>query len=125
MPPPAKLRFSDTTASVLLDAIRGIAATLVLLEHWRNAFFVDLPQVPSHRMLLAGVYLLCAAGHQAVIIFFVLSGYLISGSILRAFRRNEWTWKQYLTHRLVRLWIVLLPALVLGACWDHLGLYSQ
>jgi peptidoglycan/LPS O-acetylase OafA/YrhL len=125
MPAPAKLRFSDTTASVLLDAIRGIAATLVLLEHWRNAFFVDLPQVPSHRMLLSGVYLLCAAGHQAVIIFFVLSGYLISGSVLRAFQRNEWSWKQYLTHRLVRLWIVLLPALVLGACWDHLGLHSQ
>ena len=35
--------------------------------------------VPSHRMVLSGLYLLCAAGHQAVIIFFVLSGYLISG----------------------------------------------
>lgn len=125
MPPQARLRFSDTTASVLLDAIRGIAATLVLLEHWRNAFFVDLLQVRNHRLLLGPVYLLCAAGHQAVIIFFVLSGYLISGSILRAFERNEWRWTQYLTHRLVRLWIVLLPALLLGALWDHLGLHSQ
>ncbi len=122
---PAKLRFSDTTASVLLDAIRGVAAILVLLEHWRNAFFVDLPQVPSHRTLLSPVYLLCAAGHQAVVIFFVLSGYLISGSVLRAFDRHEWSWRQYLAHRLVRLWIVLLPALILGACWDRLGLHSQ
>jgi peptidoglycan/LPS O-acetylase OafA/YrhL len=125
MPSPAKLRFSDTTASVLLDSIRGVAAILVLLEHWRNAFFVDLPQLPSHRTLLTPAYLLCAAGHQAVIIFFVLSGYLISGSVLRAFDRHEWSWKQYLTHRLVRLWIVLLPALILGACWDHLGIHSQ
>ena len=86
---------------------------------------VDLPQVPSHRTLLSAVYLLCAAGHQAVIIFFVLSGYLISGSVLKAFQRKEWSWAQYLTHRLVRLWIVLLPALLLGAGWDYLGLHSQ
>jgi peptidoglycan/LPS O-acetylase OafA/YrhL len=123
--PPSKLRFSDTTASVLLDAIRGVAAILVLLEHWRNAFFVDLPHVTAHRTLLSGLYLLCAAGHQAVIIFFVLSGYLISGSVFRSFKRQDWSWTQYLTHRLVRLWIVLLPALLLGALWDHLGLHSQ
>jgi peptidoglycan/LPS O-acetylase OafA/YrhL len=122
---PKKPRFTDTTASVLLDAVRGIAAILVLLEHWRNALFVDFPQIHAHRVLMTAVYLLCAAGHQAVVIFFVLSGYLISGSVLRAFKRNEWSWAQYLTHRLVRLWIVLLPALVFGACWDQLGIHSH
>jgi peptidoglycan/LPS O-acetylase OafA/YrhL len=117
------LRFSDTTASVLLDAIRGVAATLVLLGHWRLSFFIDFTQVQSHRALLHPLYILSGAGHQAVVLFFVLSGYFIGGSVLRSFQRNDWSWAQYSTHRLVRLWIVLLPALILGACWDHLGIY--
>ena len=117
------LRFSETSASASLDALRGIAALLVLLDHWRNALFVDFQQIHDHRMLLAPIYLLCAVGHQAVVIFFVLSGFLISGSIIRAFKSGLWHWPRYLTQRLVRLWIVLLPALVLGALWDNLGIY--
>ena len=50
-------------------------------------------------------------GHQAVIIFFALSGYLVGGSVINAIRRSEWSWVRYLTQRLVRLWLVLLPAL--------------
>jgi peptidoglycan/LPS O-acetylase OafA/YrhL len=119
------LRFSETTASVLLDAIRGVAAVLVLLSHWRLAFFIDFTQVQSDRALLYPLYILCGAGRQAVVLFFVLSGYFISGSVLRSFQRNDWSWAQYSAHRLVRLWIVLLPALILGACWDHLGIYLQ
>jgi peptidoglycan/LPS O-acetylase OafA/YrhL len=52
----------------------------------------------------------------------VLSGYLISGSIFRMVERNTWNWKLYLTHRLVRLWIVLVPALLLGAALDLSGI---
>ena len=122
---PKNVRFSDSTGSVLLDAIRGVAAFLVLLEHWRNAYFVDFSQIQSHRTLLSVVYTVCAAGHQAVIVFFVLSGYLISGSVIRALGRNTWSWRQYLIHRLVRLWIVLLPALILGGMWDLLGIRSH
>jgi peptidoglycan/LPS O-acetylase OafA/YrhL len=117
------LRFSESSASVLLDAIRGVAAALVLLSHWRLAFFVDFTQVQSHRALLYPLYILSGAGHQAVVLFFVLSGYFIGGSVLRSFRRTDWSWAQYSAHRLVRLWIVLLPALILGACWDHMGIY--
>jgi peptidoglycan/LPS O-acetylase OafA/YrhL len=115
-------RFSDTTASVLLDAIRGLAAFLVLLEHWRNAFFVDFQSVVRNRALLGSLYVLSGAGHQAVIIFFVLSGFLISGTVLRAVKRHDWSWSRYAVHRLVRLWVVLIPALCLGALWDNLGI---
>jgi peptidoglycan/LPS O-acetylase OafA/YrhL len=57
------------------------------------------------------------------VIFFVLSGYLISGSIFRMMRHGGWSWRLYLTHRLVRLWIVLVPALLLGAALDFAGLH--
>ena len=95
----------------------------MLLEHWRNAFFVDFPSIGSHRPFLGPLYVLSGAGHQAVIIFFVLSGYLISGTVFRSFQRHEWSWGRYAVHRLVRLWVVLIPALLLGALWDNLGIH--
>jgi peptidoglycan/LPS O-acetylase OafA/YrhL len=59
----------------------------------------------------------------AVIVFFVLSGFLVGGSVLRTMRRGIFSWKKYLFQRLTRLWIVLLPALLLGAALDACGLY--
>lgn len=122
MDTPPRVAFTQTQASVLLDLIRALAALLVCLEHWRNLIFVDYHQLAAHHALFFVPYLLCGAGHQAVVIFFVLSGYLISGSIFRMVERNTWNWKLYLTHRLVRLWIVLVPALLLGAALDLSGI---
>lgn len=53
----------------------------------------------------------------------MLSGYLISGSILRLLAANVWSWPSYLLHRVLRLWIVLIPALFLGIFWDDIGLH--
>jgi peptidoglycan/LPS O-acetylase OafA/YrhL len=118
-----RIPFTSTSASVLLDLARVIAALLVCLEHWRNLLYVDYRQISEHRALFAVPYVMTDAGHQAVVIFFVLSGYLISGSIFRMVQRDGWSWKLYLTHRMVRLWIVLIPALILGALLDFSGLY--
>src|SRR6202012_2884676 len=119
---PPRIPFTSTNASVLLDLVRAIAALLVCLEHWRNLLYVNYGQIAGHRALFAVPYVMTDAGHQAVVIFFVLSGYLISGSVFRMTQRGEWSWKLYLTHRLVRLLIVLVPALVLGAMLDSTGL---
>jgi peptidoglycan/LPS O-acetylase OafA/YrhL len=119
---PAKMKFSDTQASVLLDLVRGLAAILVLAEHWHNLLFDDFNTVHTHRALWLPLYLFSAAGHEAVVVFFVLSGYLISRSIFNMFARNAWSWKTYLIHRFVRLWVVLLPGLLLCALWDQVGL---
>ena len=116
--------FTKSKASVLLDLVRALAALLVLVEHWRNLFFIDYPQIQAHRAAFAPVYLLTSAGHQAVVIFFVLSGYLISGSVFRTLDRNNWSWQTYLVHRLLRLWIVLIPGLLLCALWDAIGIHS-
>jgi peptidoglycan/LPS O-acetylase OafA/YrhL len=117
--PGPPLRFVDTHASVLLDLLRGLAALLVLGEHWRNLFFIDYRDVTAHRKALLLPYLLTTAGHQAVVIFFVLSGYLIGGSVLRSLRTGTWSWRLYMTHRLVRLWLVLIPGLLLCLLCDE------
>jgi peptidoglycan/LPS O-acetylase OafA/YrhL len=116
-------RFGDTWASVILDLMRGLAAVMVLGDHWRNFFFVDFGEInlPQKKMFTLP-YVLTTAGHQAVVIFFVLSGFFISGSVLRLLQSNSWTWRGYGTHRLLRLWIVVVPGLLLCAAWDGLGL---
>ncbi|MCU1322065.1 MAG: hypothetical protein JWM43_1714 [Acidobacteriaceae bacterium] len=121
--PASPTRFVDSSASVLFDLFRGLAALLVFLEHGRNLLFVDYPDLVSHRLLLAVPYVLCGAGHQAVVVFFVLSGYFISGAVFSAVRRNQWLWSDYLVRRLVRLWVVLVPALLFCALWDKWGIY--
>jgi peptidoglycan/LPS O-acetylase OafA/YrhL len=117
-PPPS---FSDTWASVSLDVLRGSAAILVLVDHWRNLFFLHYHEVHDHRLLFAVPYTLTSAAHEAVVIFFVLSGFLIGGTVRRAIERGEWSWTSYLTRRLVRLWIVLLPGLMLCFLLDKIG----
>jgi peptidoglycan/LPS O-acetylase OafA/YrhL len=98
-----------------------MAALLVCLEHWRKLFFVDYQAINTNPLLKV-VYLLAGAGHQSVVIFFVLSGYLIGGSIFRSIESDDWSWLHYFMRRLARLWLVLIPALLLGAFWDILGL---
>jgi peptidoglycan/LPS O-acetylase OafA/YrhL len=117
--PPSK------AASVHLDALRGFAAFSVLLYHWQDAFFVGFSELQApdhHNPLLRAANVLCSLGHQWVIVFFVLSGYLVGGSVLRSWSAKRWTWRGYLLDRLTRLYIVLLPALILGAVFDHIGM---
>src|SRR5580704_5843011 len=109
----AKVDFADSWASVHFDLLRGIAAFLVLIGHWRNLFFIDFSEITQHRWWFAVPYTLSSVGHQSVVLFFVLSGYFISSSVIRALERNRFEWKAYLLRRGLRLWIVLLPALLL------------
>ena len=119
----AKVGFPDSWASVHFDLLRGIAAFLVLIGHWRNLFYIDFSQIPRHRWWFAVPYTVTSVGHQSVVLFFVLSGYFISGSVFRALERNQWDWKAYLLRRGVRLWIVLIPALFFCLLWDKLGIH--
>src|SRR5262249_6167162 len=61
-------------------------------------------------------------GHQCVMVFFVLSGFFISSSVLRDLRDSNWSWSGYLKNRCSRLYIVLVPALLLTLFWDQLGM---
>jgi peptidoglycan/LPS O-acetylase OafA/YrhL len=121
--------------SVHLDAVRGTAASMVLLFHLRLFFVQSLtnPQATAR----PAVTLRTAApapkpirkenqtdyAHESVMVFFVLSGFLVGGSVLRMLRQKQWSWKKYLIHRSVRLWMVLLPALVLGYVLDSIGVH--
>ena len=106
---------------VHLDFLRGLAALLVVSEHLRAFFFVTFPELQSPGILAKAFYLVTGLGHQSVMIFFVLSGYLVGGSVLTALEKGKWSWKSYLLRRMSRLWVVLIPALLLTLFWDNIG----
>jgi peptidoglycan/LPS O-acetylase OafA/YrhL len=102
-----------------LDLIRGLAALAVFFGHARSLFFVDYQ--PGSGLLARLFYFSTGFGHQSVMVFFVLSGFFISRAIHTRWAANTWNWRDYLVSRLSRLWVVLLPALVLTCLWDFVG----
>ena len=93
-----------------LDALRLLAAFLVVAEHARAAVFIPWTQLEGGRMLLAPFYALTSMGHEAVMVFFALSGFLVGGQAIRRLRRGTFSARDYALRRLVRLWIVMIPA---------------
>jgi peptidoglycan/LPS O-acetylase OafA/YrhL len=104
-----------------LDWARGLAAVAVLVYHVRYRFFADWSEI-DHSIGARLFYTVTAFGHDAVMVFFVLSGLLISRSIFRAQAGDRWNWRAYLLARSTRLYLVLLPGLLLTFGWDALGL---
>ena len=99
-----------------LDALRFCAAFMVLLSHSRNDFFVAYDAVPQE--LKAGganfvLYTLCRLGHEAVMIFFVISGFLVCGRGLERIHNNDFRLKNYAVDRIVRIGLPLLGAIIL------------
>ena len=95
-----------------LEIARAIAALAVMAGHMRGMYFVDYNDLEYKSVIAQIFYFLTGFGHQSVIVFFVLSGFLVGGSVIEKFEKGTWSWKKYLTQRLARLWIVLIPSLL-------------
>jgi peptidoglycan/LPS O-acetylase OafA/YrhL len=110
--PPA--RRINPALSQTLDASRWVAAALVVVYHVRLNVLVEPDQIaPMHRSLLQHiVYAATDCGPQAVIWFFVISGFLVGGKIAADVQKNRFDLRSYSYDRLTRLYIVLLPAMV-------------
>jgi peptidoglycan/LPS O-acetylase OafA/YrhL/protein-tyrosine-phosphatase len=89
--------------SVYLDLVRFLAAFLVLLHHAR---FLYNPGGP-----------LFSLGHEAVIVFFVLSGFVIA----YVAETKERSLGDYAIARLARIYSVVLPAIILTGALDYFG----
>ena len=105
----------------ILDLVRGLSALLVMLGHLRGFIFLDYDELGGAGVLTKGFYFATGLGHQAVMVFFVLSGYFVGGSVLSGLTKGSFSWRGYGTARLARLWTVLLPALLLTLGIDLLG----
>jgi len=103
-----------------MDLIRFLAALAVVWNHVWNLTAVPADEMgPFWRL----VFQSAGFGQDAVRIFFVVSGYWIASTILRRLEASQWSWSGYLTDRMTRLMIVLVPCLILGLCLDMAGRY--
>ena len=108
-----------------LDMIRGCAALVVVTGHERGLFFVSptstatetRQDAPSPHPPAAAI----SIGAEAVMVFLVLSGYLVGGSVINLMKKDRWSWAEFLLRRLSRLWTVLLPALAITMLVDFAG----
>jgi peptidoglycan/LPS O-acetylase OafA/YrhL len=119
---PVRRELSEA-ASAHLNLVRGLAAAAVAFQHLRSLLLLDWPQTSEHSALAAAVYLLAKFAHPAVIVFFVLSGFLVGSSGIRSVENRTWSLPRYMLHRFLRLEIVLLPALLVGLLWDTAGVH--
>lgn len=94
-----------------LDALRGLAAIVVLIGHLAQLFWQPFVE-PGHAL----VHGFATASRHAVLVFFLLSGYLISGGMRRSVQvQRSFLPGPYAVARLARLWPPLLGALLVTA----------
>ncbi len=109
---PPKMHGS-TPQMPLLDILRFSAALLVMLNHLRADQFLPYGSVYSDNRLVKQLfYGITCLGHEAVILFFVLSGFLVGGAALRRFWHGTFESGKYFIDRLSRIYIPLIPAMV-------------
>lgn len=119
---PVPSRSISEQGSATLDMLRAVSAALVMVGHVRGLFFVPYADVTDKSWIKQTLYFVTGLGHEAVMVFFVLSGFFISANVFRAFGGERWSWHWYLGRRVTRLSVVLLPALLIGLAFDATGL---
>lgn len=112
--------FMNKSFSVVIDACRWMAAFFVVIAHARHIIFVDYKDVENKTLFVKFFYFITGLGHEAVIVFFVISGLLVGGLTLRKWREKV-SFTDYFISRFSRIYIVLLPALLVGGCLDWMG----
>jgi peptidoglycan/LPS O-acetylase OafA/YrhL len=96
-----------------MEVFLGHLRTLLFKNYW------DGPDGTGKKIF----YFFTGFSHEAVIVFFVLSGFFITGAIIKAIENRRFSFLNYGLDRLVRLWIVLLPGLVFTFLVDRIGLH--
>ncbi len=110
--------------SQMLELCRWAGALLVLAVHATNGF-VSLSDIMSapHAAPVYGWWFFATfeLGHQAVIGFFVMSGYLVGGAALANIRKGKDFLREYFIHRFARIYVVVVPALIFTFLADATG----
>ena len=94
--------------SVYLDLLRAIAAFVVLLSHFAYPRFTGGDYLVIRDLNL---------GSDAVVVFFVLSGFVIAHTS----RVKDLTIKSYLFSRATRIYSVAIPAILVAFLFDQFG----
>ena len=100
---------------IALDLLRATAALIVVLVHVRAGAFVVFGDLPAAQQTLPAklFFGLTRSGREAVLVFFVLSGFLVGGQIIRRVQEGRFSVSAYALERSTRILAPLIPACLL------------
>ncbi|KFI05728.1 acyltransferase [Massilia sp. BSC265] len=102
----------NAAQSLLISALRGLAALQVTASHLRAEIYPGLRTLEDPSLAYMGLAFITGFAHQAVIVFFLISGWLVGGSLMNRFGKPQ-AIAHYAIDRFTRLWAVLLPTFLL------------
>jgi len=102
----------DHVQSVVISLLRGAAALEVAAAHLRAQIYPGFSLVENPGALFKALAFFTGFAQQAVIVFFLLSGWLVGGSLLNKIGQEN-ALKHYAIDRVTRLWMVLVPTFLL------------
>lgn len=120
VPPPYRI---SNSAESFIAFCRWFSAFVVLAAHARALSFVGFDQLHAglSKKLLTPFYMVSALYAEAVIVFFVLSGFLVGGRALERAMAGRFSTRDYTIDRATRIYCVLIPALLLTLLLDTIG----
>jgi peptidoglycan/LPS O-acetylase OafA/YrhL len=99
--------------SLLISLLRGFAAVQVAAAHLRSEMFPGLRELAAPPLAYQMLAFATGFAHQAVVVFFLISGWLVGGSLLDKLGDGRPApLRNYAIDRITRLWTVLVPALL-------------
>jgi peptidoglycan/LPS O-acetylase OafA/YrhL len=102
----------DHIQSVVISLLRGAAALQVAAAHLRALIYPGYSLADNPGMAFKALAFFTGFAQQAVIVFFLLSGWLVGGSLMNKIGQQN-AIKHYAIDRITRLWMVLVPTFLL------------
>jgi peptidoglycan/LPS O-acetylase OafA/YrhL len=109
----------------LVALARWTSAMVVFLAHLRAALFVGWGSLApaDQTMTVRSFYALTSFSHEAVVVFFVLSGFLVGGVNWQRARAGRFDASSYGIDRFTRIYVSFLPAILVTVLADGLGMH--
>lgn len=98
-----------------IDSLRFFAAFCVLAGHYRGACFETYSLLSADQQNISTIlfFSITRLPHVAVLIFFVLSGFLVGGKAIERLENHSFKFNDYALDRFVRIMLPLVSALLL------------
>ncbi|MDI1282436.1 MAG: peptidoglycan/LPS O-acetylase OafA/YrhL [Brevundimonas sp.] len=115
----------EPTLISFVDMARWLAAMMVMLAHARNPLIIGYGELAAgdQRPWVQAWFWLTGFHAQAVLVFFVLSGFLVGGLSMARAADGRFESGGYAIDRIARLFIAFLPALALTFGLDWIGVH--